>query len=201
MNKEAWEYPVHQLIRERWSPRSFDARFIPTGDLNSVLEAARWAPSCYNEQPWVFLVAQRESTDTFANVLSCLVEGNQLWARNASCLILSFAKSDFQHNGKLNRHAWHDVGLAVAQMTLEATSRGIAVHQMAGIQRERIVEIFHVPEGFEPVTGIALGYQDSADKLPPALALKETAERTRKPFANVVRYTGWPDAGSASNQE
>ena len=185
------EHPIHDLLRRRWSPRAFAAQRVEAADLRALLEAARWAPSCYNEQPWSFLVARQEDEATFAKALDCLVPANQIWARRAPVLVISVARAAFFRGGKPNRHARHDVGLAVAQLSLEATARGLVVHQMAGFDPARARETFHVPEGFEPVSAIAIGYPGDADTLPDDLARRERAPRERKRQADFVFAARW----------
>ena len=115
------KHPIHNLLRRRWSPRAFSGRMVEANQLCSVLEAARWAPSSYNEQPWRFIVATKENPVEFDRLLSCLVEGNALWAQQAPVLMLSVAKLSFEKNDKANRHAIHDVGLAVENLVIQAT--------------------------------------------------------------------------------
>jgi nitroreductase len=127
------DHPVHELISQRWSPYGFDSRPVPESVLRSLFEAARWAASSFNEQPWSYIVALREQEEEFARMLSCLTEKNQEWARHAPVLGLSVASLKFARNGNPNRHAFHDVGAATAHLVLEATARDLVVHQMAGI--------------------------------------------------------------------
>ena len=129
-------HPIHDLLRRRWSPRAFADRPVEREKLQSVLEAARWAPSSNNEQPWHYLVATREEPEEFARLLACLVEKNQSWAKHAPVLMLSVASTVFTRNGKPNRHALHDTGQAVAGLTVQATALGLYVHQMAGLSVE-----------------------------------------------------------------
>src|SRR5207237_4302235 len=131
------DYPIHDLLRRRWSPRAFADRLVDPDKLRSLLEAARWAPSSFNEQPWAFVVATRDRQEEFARVLGCLVEFNQTWAKSAAALMLTFARLTFDRNGQPNRHAYHEVGLAMANLTVQATAEGLAVHQMAGIVVEK----------------------------------------------------------------
>jgi len=135
------DYPVDDLVRRRFSPRAFSERAVPPQTLRSLLEAARWSPSCFNEQPWSFLVATHAEPAEFARMLSCLMEKNQLWAKHAPVLMLSVASKTFGHNGKPNRHAAHDVGTAAAWLTVQATAMGLFVHQMAGIDPEKARQI------------------------------------------------------------
>lgn len=131
------DYPIHELIANRWSPYAFDSRPVSKADVLSLFEAARWAASSYNEQPWHYLVATQDDPQEFAKLLSCLVEGNQGWAKAAPLLAISVASLNFRLNGKPNKAAIHDVGAAACSLTFEATVRGLAVHQMIGILPER----------------------------------------------------------------
>lgn len=187
-------YPVHPLIRERWSPRAFADRPVDRETLGSLLEAARWAASCYNEQPWLFAVSHREERAAFERMLACLVPFNQAWARNAPLLLLSFARTTFAANGQPNRHAFHDVGAATAQMALQATAFGLAVHAMAGIDVERIRTEYKLPEGVEPVAAIAAGWPGDPDTLSERQRASETAPRSRKSLEEIV-LGGWNGRG------
>jgi nitroreductase len=185
------QYPIHELMRERWSPRAFAPEMVEPGKLRSLLEAARWAASCFNEQPWSFIVATKENADEFQRLLGCLVEGNVLWAQHAPVLMLSVARLNFQRNEKPNRHAFHDVGQAAASLTLQATALGLVVHQMAGFSVAKAREQFSIPEGYEPVAAIAVGYQGDPDSLPEDLRAKELAPRTRRPAESFVFSGSW----------
>lgn len=188
------DHEVHDLIRTRWSPRAFSDRTIEEPALRSLLEAARWAPSCFNEQPWNFVIARREAEADFQRLLSCLVDKNQLWAKEAAVLMITVAQRAFRLNGVANVHAWHDVGLSVAQLSLQATALGISVHQMAGIDRARTRTTLAIPESHEPVTAVALGYAGEPSSLPEALATMEVAERARRPQADFVFTGRWPES-------
>ena len=188
------EEPVHPLIRERWSPLAFRDRPVPEEDLRALLEAARWAPSSYNEQPWSFLVARRSDREGFRRMLSCLAEGNRTWARSAPVLMVTLTRTRFERNGKENRHARHDVGLAAAQLTLEATARGLAVHQMAGFDAGRVRELYGVPEGVEPVTALALGLPGDPADLPEDLRERASGPRRRKETTEFVFAGGWGES-------
>lgn len=180
------DHPIQTLIGRRWSPYGYDPRPLQREDLRSLFEAARWAPSAFNEQPWRYIVAERGNTAAFERLLSCLVEGNQVWAKNASVLALGVTKTTFARNGKPNRHAAHDLGLATAGLIVEATARGLLVHQMGGILPEKARELYGIPEDFEPLTGIAIGYRTTADPPPP-----DTTPRTRHPQADFVFTDAW----------
>ena len=185
------DYPVHELIAKRWSPYSFDDRTVPEADLRSLFEAARWAPSSYNEQPWNYIVATKERPEEFARLLSCLVEGNQVWARYAPVLALGVAKLNFARNDKPNRAAIHDLGLAAGNLVTEATARGLVVHQMIGILPDRVREIYAIPKGYEPMTGFAIGYVGDPNRLPDHLKERDRAPRSRKPLREFVFGGRW----------
>src|SRR5213078_4673493 len=133
------DYPIEEILQRRWSPRAFSDRMVESEKLQSLFEAARWAPSTFNEQPWAFIVATKQNLEEHARLLSCLAEKNQQWARLAPVLMVSVAKLNFDKNGKPNRHAFHDVGLAVGTMIVQATSLDLFVHQMAGFAPEKVV--------------------------------------------------------------
>jgi nitroreductase len=185
------DHPIHELLLNRWSPRAFADRPVPRDVLLRLLEAARWAPSSYNEQPWAFLVATKDRPDEFAKLLGCLVEFNQSWAKAAPVLMLTVAHNTFTRNGKPNRHAFHDVGLAIAQLTVQATAEGLYVHQMAGIDRDKARTEYGIPADWEAVAGGAVGYLGDADALPEPLKTRENEEPTRKPLAEFVFGGAW----------
>src|SRR3979411_2609880 len=149
------EYPILEVLKRRWSPRAFSDRMVEPEKLLSLFEAARWAPSSFNEQPWCFVLATKEKPEEHAQLLSCLAEKNQQWARQAPVLMVSIAKLNFEKSGKPNRHAFHDVGLAVGNMIVQATALDLCVHQMAGFSPQKVTELYHIPDGFEPVAAIA----------------------------------------------
>lgn len=185
------DHPIHRLIAERWSPCAFADRPVPDADLLSLFEAARWAPSCYNEQPWNYIVATRADQDQFQRLLSCLVTANQAWARTAPVLALGVASLKFARNAKDNRSASHDLGLATANLLVEATSRGLFVHQMLGILPDKAREMYGIPAGFEALTGIAIGYKGDPATLPDALKQRDLAPRQRKPLNQFVFGGTW----------
>ena len=193
MTREAkTRFEVHELIRRRWSPYALDPdRSINAAELESLFEAAAWAASSFNEQPWRFIVARKEQSGEFSRMLACLMEANQVWARNASALVLGLTRDAFTRNGKPNRVALHDLGLAAGSLTLEATYRGMVVHQMAGIEAQKIVETYGVPAGFTPQTAIAIGYPADPSILPEELRGRDTGERTRKELGEFVFVEKW----------
>ena len=171
---------VLEVIRKRWSPCQFSDRAIAPATLKVMLDAARWAANSFNEQPWRYMVATKENPREFERMLACLTEPNQAWAKYVPVLMLSFAKRTFTRNGKPNRVAWHDVGAASCQLTLQAEAMGLRVHQMAGIEAGKIPAVYSVPEDFEPVAAIAIGYPGENPNLPEAIRQRDAVERTRK---------------------
>ena len=172
-------FPIHDLVRARWSPRSFSDLPVTTDELSSLFEAARWAPSCFNEQPWSFLVG-RKGSSAFDRLKSCLVEANRSWAGEAGALVLAVTSRQFRRNGKPNRHAEHDLGLALGQFGLQATALGLVTHQMAGFDIEGARESLKLPDGQEPFTMVAVGWPGEVSSLPEALAARERAPRERR---------------------
>ena len=185
------DFPLFEPIANRWSPAAFSGRPLSPGDIGSLFEAARWASSCYNEQPWFFIIAANGDSCEFERLLSCLVPGNQIWARNASLLILTFANLTFVRNGKPNRHAWHDVGLAAQNLIVQAMSMGLFAHQMAGFDSDKVRTTYSVPDGVDPVTAIAIGYPGSKEDLPEELQAREAAPRSRKPLSTILFQGMW----------
>ncbi len=185
------QFPIHELLSRRWSPRAFAERSVEPEKIQSLLEAARWASSCFNEQPWVFLMATIDEPAEHSQLLTCLAEGNQVWAKGAPLLMMTLAKLNFDHNGKPNRHALHDVGLAVGNLVVQATAMNLVVHQMAGILPETICEYFSVPSGYEPVTGLAIGYSGDPQTLPSDIRERELGPRSRKRLEEFVFTKTW----------
>jgi nitroreductase len=185
------QYPILDLLRRRWSPRAFADRLVEPEKLRGLLEAARWAPSSYNEQPWSFLVATKDDPENFQRLLSCLVEGNQAWAQFAPVLMISIARLNFAQNGQPNRHAFHDVGLAAENLVIQAMALDLMVHQMAGFYPDKAREVFRIPPGYEPVAAIAVGYPGEPDRLPEKLRQRELAPRTRKMLREFVFGGEW----------
>jgi nitroreductase len=184
-------FQVEELIHERFSPVAFATRPIERWKLGSLLEAARWAASSFTEQPWAFMIAEREPGAAYARALSCLVEGNVVWAQHAPLLRLSGAKLHFERNGKPNRHAAYDTGQAVANMAIQATALDLYLHQMAGYSVDRAREVFAIPDDWEPMAMIAVGYHGNVDALPEQQRRREKAPRTRKPLVEFVFTERW----------
>lgn len=185
------QHPIHELLSRRWSPRAFAERSVEPEKIQSLLEAARWASSCFNEQPWVFLMASVDEPVEHSQLVNCLAEGNRTWAKRAPLLMMTFAQLNFDHNGKPNHHALHDVGLAVGNLVVQATAMDLVIHQMAGILPEIIRESFAVPSGYEPVTGLAIGYSGDPETLPSDIREREQAPRSRKQLEEFVFAKTW----------
>tara|TARA_A100001391_G_scaffold193797_2_gene169464 strand:+ start:586 stop:1191 length:606 start_codon:yes stop_codon:yes gene_type:complete len=187
-------HPVHDLITRRWSPYAFADRGVSREDLRSLFEAARWAASSYNEQPWSYLVARREDTDAFERLLSCLVEGNQEWAKHVPVLAIGCISLKFSRNGQTNAAAEHDLGLASANLTFEATSRGLVVHQMIGIFPGRVRSLYGLPDDVEAKTGLAIGYAAPVESVPDELRDRDLKPRQRKSLQEFVFGDKWGES-------
>ena len=185
------DFPVHQLIRERWSPRAFADKPISPEVLRSLFEAARWAPSSNNEQPWAYIAATKDDKASFEKVLGTLVEFNAGWAKNAPVLAIAVARLAFAKNNAPNRMAQYDTGAASALLSVEATAQGLAVHQMAGFDPEKARQTFGIPAEWQAVAALAIGYPGNPDTLPPPLKDRELAPRTRKPISEFVMTGSW----------
>jgi nitroreductase len=185
------QVPIHDLIRRRWSPRAFQDLPVEPDKLLSLFEAARWAASASNEQPWAFLVATQEDAKSYEDMLGVLVDFNRGWASKAPVLILTLAHTAFEKDGRPNRHAYYDLGQAAAHLALQATALGLTTHQMAGFYVEAARERFAVPAGWEPVSVIALGYPGDPESLTEILRQRETAPRKRKPLEAFVFSGAW----------
>jgi nitroreductase len=179
-------HDVSEAVAKRYSPRAFSSKAVPREILLTLLEAARWSASSYNEQPWRFILATKEHPQDFETMLSCLHEGNQAWASHAPVLLLTLAKTTLTQNGKHNKHAWHDVGQAVATLALEAVSHDLYLRQMGAIYPDKVRELYDVPAEFDVVSGVALGYRGDIDRLPEDLQIRERRERLRKPLEELV---------------
>ncbi|NKC29326.1 nitroreductase [Roseomonas sp. BU-1] len=174
-------------MQQRWSPRAFTDAPVTAAQEASLLEAARWAASCFNEQPWVFITARRDAEpEAFARLASLLSVNNQAWAPKAGLLMFCFHRTTFAANGTPNAVAMYDLGQAVAQMALQAVELGLGSHQMRGIDLERARTELGVPEGHEPVAAIAFGTVGAPSLLPEKLAEREVLPRLRKPIAEFA---------------
>ncbi len=186
------ELGIHPLLGERYSPRAFADRGIPDEGLERLMEAARWAPSSRNEQPWRFLVTRRGG-EGHPELLSTLDASNRRWAHKAPVLVLCLVQRLFSRLGVENLHARHDLGLAVAQLTTQATSMGLGLHQLGGFDPQGARAVFGIPEDYDLVSVLAIGFPGEADDLPEDLRDRETHHSARKPLTEIVwhgRYRG-----------
>lgn len=185
------EFPIHELIANRWSPRAFADQEVAPETLRSLFEAARWAPSSSNEQPWSFLVATRNDPENFSRVLEPLVEFNVNWAQHAAVVGFAVSELAFARNKAPNRNAQYDTGAAMALLSIEATARGLFVHQMAGFDPDTARQVFNIPGGFEAIAAFAIGYAGDPAALPQPLRDRELAPRSRKPLRDFVMTGQW----------
>ncbi|SPP64505.1 nitroreductase family protein [Nitrospira lenta] len=185
------QVPIHDLLRRRWSPRAFAERPVEPNAVLSLLEAARWAPSSSNEQPCRFIVATKDQPIEYARLLACLMDGNRVWAYRAPVLILSVACMEFEEDGSLNRHAFHDVGLATENLLLQVTALGLVAHPMAGFDIEKARADLQIPPGYEPAAMIAVGYPGELSVLPDHLQQRELKPRERKPLTEIAFLGQW----------
>ena len=185
--------PIHPLLTERWSPYAFTDEGVAEEDLIALFEAARWAASSYNEQPWRFIVARREEPAAFEKVLSCLVPFNQGWAGHAPVLALGLVQTLRPGDGSPNAAAQHDLGLAAATLTVEATYRGLSVHQMSGIVADRIRDAWALPDDVLPLTALAIGHAASLSETPEAMRERQRRPRERRRLPEFVFGERWGD--------
>ena len=184
---------VIKAIADRWSPRAFENKHIPDEDIETLFEAARWAASAYNEQPWRFIYAKQKDGVEYTRLLECLVPGNQAWAKFAPVLVVAIAKNNLTRNDRHNPHALYDLGLAVGNLSVQATAMGISLHQMGGFSADAAVEKLNIPEGHSPVAMIAMGYAGEPSYLPEELQAREKAPRTRKELDEIVFSNTWKE--------
>lgn len=182
----AVDHPIQNLLAVRWSPYVFSEQPVADADLESLFEAARWAPSSYNEQPWRYILGVRGRGDVYERILQCLAEPNQKWAHKAPVLALGTVVKEFVANGKPNKAAVHDLGLATGSLLVEATARGLHVHQMIGLDPEAARSAFSIPMNAEAMTAMAIGYADRTGGDDPALAERDNKARERRPVSDFV---------------
>lgn len=187
------EHPILPQLTQRRSPRAYTSQPVPTAALQQLFTAAGSAASCFGEQPWRFLVGNKETNpEAFQQILGTLAEFNQGWVKNAPVLAISVAKTTFSHDNNPNAWARHDVGQAVATLAIQAVELGLQIHQMAGFSPDAVRATFHLPADYEPVAVFTIGYPGQVEALPEALQQRELAPRTRKPLAEFMFEGGWP---------
>jgi nitroreductase len=179
------EFPIHDLIAQRWSARAFSTRPVEKTKLLSILEAARWAPSSRNEQPWRYIVFTRDNPDKLKEAQAVLLEINS-YAKRAPVLICALAKKTYTDNGNYNKLHFHDLGAANENMFLEAFNQGLIMHEMGGFDREKARDLFRISEDYEVGIMIAIGYQDTHNILPDRYKEKAFMPRERKSLSEIV---------------
>ena len=195
-NPAITDYAIHPLIAQRWSPRAFDNKPVETAKLAQLFEAARWTSSCFNDQPWTFIVATKDDTVNYQKLLDCLVPANFVWAQVAPVLGLIIAQKNFKHNGKPNAWSEYDAGQAAATLVLQATALDLVAHQMGGFDAAKAIAAFNIPETAKPVAAIAIGYAGETSNLPTDLQERETASRSRHPLSSFVFTGEWGNSAS-----
>ncbi len=171
---------ILEIIQERWSPYAFSPNPVEEYKLKAMFEAAGYAPSCNNEQPWLFIFATQQKREVFDAYLDFLYESNQVWAKHAYAIIISMARTKFSHNNKPNRYAFHDTGMAVSNLLLQALALDIYVHQMGGFSVEKVKEYFKLNDDIQPVAMMAVGYLGDGASLSPDLLKRDDKRRSRK---------------------
>lgn len=176
---------IDSMFIDRWSPRAFKPLPLGQDQINSLFEAARWAPSCFNDQPWLFVYASEEKDRE--RFLTALAEGNQVWAKNASLIIFLLFRKNFSHNDQENRHAPFDAGAAWMSLALQARKLGLYAHAMAGFSRQKAYELIQAPESqYDIIAAIAVGCRTQPEILPDTIAAKEIPS-DRKKIEEVMR--------------
>jgi nitroreductase len=185
--------PIADLIANRWSPRAFDAnKTVSQAQIIALLEAARWAPSCFGDQPWRFLVWNKHSDENaWQQAFDCLAASNKTWVKAAPVLMLVCADTLFGHNQQPNRWAQYDTGAAAENLCLQASGMGLAVHQMGGFNADLVREKFAIPAQYTPIAMLCVGYAGDANDLPEDLKTRELAERKRKPLGELFFDGAW----------
>ena len=184
---------LHPILRDRYSPMTFEDKPVPKADIESLFNAARWASSSFNEQPWRFVVFNRhENEEAYQHGRKLLIEYNQQWSEGVPVLVFTFGKKHFSQGGKPNLHHKHDIGLAVGNLAAQATHMGLTLHQMAGFDNQKANEHLGVPEEFEPVSAIAIGYPGNPELIKDeGIRDRALGERVRMPLEEIVHYDRW----------
>lgn len=178
-------HPVNELIAKRWSARAFSTKPVERSKLLSILEAARWAPSSKNEQPWRYIIFTKDNPVRLMDAQSVLLESNS-YAKRAPILICAIARKNYSEGEKYNRLHFHDLGAANENMFLEAFNQGLIMHEMGGFDVQRAIEIFRIPDDFEVGVMIAIGYQDKHSVLPERFREKAYSSRERRSLSEIA---------------
>lgn len=187
------DYEIMEELSKRWSPYGYSDQPVEPEKIRAMFEAARWAASSFNEQPWRYIIGTKDQPELFEKILACLVDGNQAWAKHAYLIGLGVIRTKFSKNDKNNRVALHDLGLASGNICAQATHLGLQVHQMGGILPDKARELFEIPEPFEPVTGIAIGHADEPDDISDEFKKRDTTPRTRRSLDQFVFGGNWEE--------
>ncbi len=184
---------IQETIANRWSPRAFDAsKSVSQEQVIALLEAARWAPSCFGDEPWRFIVWNKNADEeSWQRAFDCLVPNNQIWVKAAPVLMLVCANTLFGHNQTPNRWGQYDTGAAAENLCLQASSMGLMVHQMGGFNADKARETFAIPDQYTAMAMLAVGYEGDANNLPDELKTRELAERKRKPLGELFFEGAW----------
>ncbi len=186
------EVPINKVIAERWSPRAFDSNYMIEEDsIKSLFESARWAPSCYGDQPWQFILFKKDDATGWSSILNCLSIGNQNWAMDASILIVVCANKNFNHNGEPNRWGHYDTGAAAENICLQASSMNLGAHQMGGFDQGKVRNLANIPAEFDILACMVVGKHLDESKLSQVQRDKETQVRSRKPLKDIYFINEW----------
>jgi len=195
-NPAVTQAPIHDIIANRWSPRAYDAdKAVSQDQILSLLEAARWAPSCFGDEPWRFIVWDKnKDAAAWQKALDCIVPGNQTWAKDAPVFVLVCADTQFSHNQKPNRWGGYDTGAAAVSMSLQATSLGLITHQMGGFDGDKTRAAFGIPEQYDMMSMIAVGYAADIDSLDDEQKERALAPRKRRALGELFFDGVWNKA-------
>ncbi len=187
------QVPIHDIIANRWSGRAYDAdKAVSNDQIISLLEAARWAPSCFGDQPWRFLVWDKnQDAAAWQKAFDCIVPGNQTWAKDAPVLVLVCADTQFNHNQKPNRWGAYDTGAAAVSLCLQATSLGLMTHQMGGYDGDKARTAFNIPEQYQTMSMLSVGYAADVDTLEGEAKEREMSPRQRRPLGELFFNGEW----------
>jgi len=192
-NPAITQTPIDETLANRWSGRAYDAsKIVSQTQIVSLLEAARWAPSCFGDQPWRFIVWDKTSdANAWQQAFNCLVTGNQTWVKDSPVLLLVCADTLFGHNQKPNRWAQYDTGAAAENLCLQASSIGLLAHQMGGFDADKARDVFAVPMQYVPMAMVSVGYAADIATLEGEILARETAQRKRKPLNELFFKGKW----------
>lgn len=187
------QVPINETLANRWSGRAYDAaKAVSHAQIIALLEAARWAPSCYGDQPWRFIVWDKNTdAQAWQQGFDCLVPGNQAWVKDAPVLLLTCADTLFNHNQKPNRWAQYDTGAAAENLCLQASSMGLMAHQMGGFDADKARETFAIPAQYIPMAMVSVGYAADIATLEGEVLTRETAARSRRPLGELFFANTW----------